>query len=663
MPLLDRRTILALPWVGYLLSKVPAFAEEAQVMNTQWTQYAGDLASTRYSPLDQINAANFGDLEVAWQFKTDSLGAHPEYKFEGTPLLVNGVIYVTAGSRRDVVALDGATGELLWVHREDEGERAARSSRSLSGRGLAYWTDGTQGRILYVTIGYRLVALDARTGAPIASFGKDGIVDLKEDDDQVMDLVNADIGLHSTPVVTKDIVIIGAAHAGGNAPKTHANVKGYVRGFDVRTGRRLWIFHTVPQKGEYGYDTWLNHSADRIGNTGVWCQISVDEDLGLAYLGVELPTGDASGQYRPGAALFGESIVAVDVNTGKHRWHFQTIHHGLWDRDIPCAPILVDLPMDGKIVKALAQPSKQAWLYVLNRETGAPLWPIVERPVPKGDVPGEWYSPTQPFVTKPPAYDVQGVSPEALIDFTPELHAAALRLTAHYRTGPLFTPPSVSSATGTWGTLVAPNMLGGSNWPGGAYDPQSLLIYVHSRTQADISALIPNTDKAKSDFDYVEGEVNVAAGPDGLRPGVLTVDGLPLLKPPYGRLTAIDLKHGTIAWQVAHGETPDEVRRHPALKGLKIPRTGQVGIVGPLATKTLLICGEPATTTDASGVRAAMLRAYDKATGEERGAVAMPAPQSGAPMTYMLAGRQYIVLAISGGTYSGELIAYRLPLA
>jgi quinoprotein glucose dehydrogenase len=665
MSRLNRRTLLALPGISYLLSKVSAFAEAVpSVKNTEWTQYAGDLANTRYSTLDQINASNFDDLEVAWQFKTDSLGAHPEYKFEGTPLLANGIIYVTAGSRRDVVALDGATGELLWVHREDEGERAARSSRSLSGRGLAYWTDGTQGRILYVTIGYRLVALDARTGAPIAGFGRDGVVDLKLDDDQVMDLVNGDVGLHSTPVVTKDIVIIGAAHAGGNAPKTHANVKGYVRGFDVRTGRRLWIFHTVPQPGEFGFDTWLNHSTAQIGNTGVWCQISVDEALGLAYLGVELPTGDESGQYRPGPGLFGESVVAVDVQTGKRRWHYQTIHHGLWDRDIPCAPILVDIPVNGTVVKALAQPTKQAWLYVLNRETGKPIWPILERPAPKGDVPGEWYSPTQPFVTTPPAYDVQGVSPEVLIDFTPELHAKALSLISHYKTGPLYSPPSVSSADGTWGTLVAPHMLGGTNWPGGAYDPETQLIYVHSRTQVDVCALIPNTDKTRSDFDYVEGLATLPAPrPDGLRPGVLTVEGLPLLKPPYGRLTAIDLKHGAIAWHVPHGETPDEVRNHPALKGLKIPRTGQVGIVGPLATKTLLICGDPEITTDASGTRGAMLRAYDKATGEERGAVPMPASQSGAPMTYMLGGRQYIVLAVSGGTYSGALMAYRLPLA
>lgn len=667
MTKLTRRTAMALPLAAWIMAR--GSAAWAQVKrqrapgDTDWTGYAADLANTRYSPLDQINGANFNDLEVAWRFKTDSFGARPEYKFEGTPLLVNGTMYTTAGSRRDIVALDGETGEILWVYREDEGERARAAPRKLSGRGLSYWTDGSEERVLYVTPGYRLIALDAKTGRRIADFGTDGVVDLKTDFDQDVDLLNADVGLHSTPCVAKDVVIVGAAHTAGNVPKTRKNVKGYVRGFDVRTGKRLWTFHTIPQKGEFGYDSWQD-GTENIGNAGVWCQISVDEELNLAYLGVELPTGDVGGQYRRGNGLFGESIVAVDLHTGKRKWHYQTIHHGLWDYDIACAPILMDVPIKGKIVKLLALPSKQSWLYVLDRATGKPIWPIPERKVPGGSVPGEWYSPTQPIPSRPKAYDHQGIAPDDLIDFTPELRAKALELIKNYRIGPIFTPAEVFDRDGIWGTLTAPNLTGGSNWPGGSADPETGMVYVHSKTQADVMMEYKNTDMTQSDFEYI----NLRAIPNpptrnGFKPGEITVNGLPLLKPPYGRITAIDLKTGDHAWQVPHGDTPDEIRNHPALKGKTIPRTGQAGVVGPLTTKSLVVCGDPSFTTGKDGKRGAMLRAYDKATGEERGAVYMPAPQTGAPMTYMLNGRQYLVLAISGGNYSAELVAFRLPAA
>ena len=447
----------------------------------EWHTYGGDLGSTRYAPLAQIDASNFKDLEVAWHFRTESLGPRPEYQFESTPLMVKGRLYTTAGSRRSVVCLDAVTGELYWVHSEVEGERGSNSPRQLSGHGVAYWTDGKEERILYVTPGYRLIALDAKTGALIPNFGKAGAVDLKLDDDQEIDLIHGDVGLHSTPIVAKNVVIVGAAHLSGDAPKTHNNVKGYVRGFDVKTGKRLWIFHTIPRPGEFGYNTWENDSTTKSGNTGVWGQISVDEDLGLAYLPVELPTGDYYGGYRQGNALFGESIVAVDLQTGKRKWHYQLVHHGLWDMDIPCAPILVDIPVNGKTVKALAQPTKQAFLYVFNRETGEPIWPIVERPVEKGDVPGEWYSPTQPFPSRPPAYDNQGVSIDSLINFTPELREEAIKLVAKYKIGPIFTPPSFSKAEGPLATLVSPGSQGGTNWPGGSYDPDTHMVYVYSK--------------------------------------------------------------------------------------------------------------------------------------------------------------------------------------
>ena len=432
----------------------------------EWPTYGGDLANTRYSPLDQITADNFSKLEVAWRFKTDSLGPRPEYKLESTPLMVNGRLFSTGGTRRAVVALDAATGELLWMHSEHEGARGQAAPRQLSGRGLAYWSDGKEERILYVTPGYRLVALDARTGQLVAGFGQNGVVDLKQDFDQELDLTTAPVGLHATPLVASDVVIVGAAFETGANPRSKANVKGYIRGFDVRTGKRLWIFHTIPRPGEFGNDTWLEDSWAYTGNTGVWAQMSADEELGLAYLPTELPTHDYYGGLRPGNNLFSESIVAVDLRTGQRKWHYQLVHHGIWDMDIPAPPILADITVNGRAIKALAQPTKQAFLYVLNRETGEPVWPIEERPVPKGDTPREWYSPTQPFPTKPPAYDGQGLSIDDLIDFTPELRAEAVKLVSRYRLGPIFTPPSVSHADGPIATLTMGAQAAASNWPG-----------------------------------------------------------------------------------------------------------------------------------------------------------------------------------------------------
>ncbi len=682
-----------------LIAAAPAFAQSG-TKNGEWRSYGGDLGSTRYAPLDQINAGNFDKLEVAWRFKTDHLGPRPEYQYESTPLMVHGVIYCTGGSRRAAFALDAATGELLWMHSENEGARGQNAPRQLSGHGLAYWTDGKEERIIYVTPGYRMIALNAKDGQLVKGFGNDGAVDLKMDDDQEIDLVTGEVGLHSTPMVAGDVVIVGAAHRSGGVPRTMKNVKGYVRGFDARTGKRLWIFHTIPKPGEFGIETWLNDSWNNNGNTGVWAQVSVDEQLGLAYLPVELPTGDYYGGHRPGNGLFGESLVAVDLKTGVRKWHYQLVHHGLWDMDIPCAPILADITVNGKVIKAVAQPTKQAQLYVFDRTNGQPVWPIEERPVAKGDVPGEWYSPTQPFPVKPPPYDRQGIGPDDLIDFTPELHAAALKAVEKYRIGPLFTPPSVSTLDGTLATLALPGALGGANWPGGAFDPELHNVYVFSQTAPAVLGMVPPTNN-RSDMNYVQGsaasgvrrtpgagstEPPGAGGPpaaavagrgrgagraaggggapgggsgEGGGPGI-NVQGLPLLKPPYGRITAINLDRGEIVWQTAHGETPDNIKNNPALKGVTIPRTGRPGILGTLVTKSLVVVGEAGFFTTPNG-RGAMLRAYDKNTGKEVGAVYMPAPQSGSPMTYMMNGQQYIVVAISGASYSGELVAFKLP--
>ena len=647
---------------GTVAQRVPAEGE--------WRTYGGDLRSTRYSPLDQINKDNFSSLEVAWRFKTDALGPRPEFNFQSTPLMVGGVLYTTGGTRRAVVALDAATGEMLWMYSLNEGKRGEAAPRQLSGRGLAYWTDGRDARIVYVTPGYQMIALDAKTGRPIPGFGRNGIVDLKLSNDQEMDPVTGEIGLHAAPVISGDVVVIGAAHLPGSIPRRRDNDNGYVRGFDVRTGKRLWIFHTIPMGGEPGIETWEDGSAGTNGNAGVWAQMSIDEELGLVYLPVELPTGDYYGGHRPGNTLYGESIVAVELKTGKKRWHYQLVHHGIWDSDIPCAPILVDLVVDGRPIKALAQPTKQGWVYVLDRTNGRPVWPIEERAVEASTVPGEKSSPTQPFVSKPPAFARQGVAIDDLIDFTPELRAEAVKIVSRYKIGPLYTPPVVSRWDGPLATLMLPSTTGGANWQGGSLDLETNYLYIYSSNQISDLGLV-ESDGKRSDMRYVRGTASNPAAPPPALPAAgaagaeaappITVQGLPLVKPPYATITAIDLNKGDLVWQIAHGETPDNIRNHPALKGLKIPKTGRIGRIGTLATKSLLIAGEGGFFTTPNGQRGAMLRAYDKATGQEVGAVYMPAPQTGSPMTYMLNGRQHLVVSISGGTYSGELVAFKLP--
>jgi quinoprotein glucose dehydrogenase len=663
-----------------------------------WPYYFADARGTRYSPQDQINASNFNQLEVAWHFRTDNLGARPEYKLEGTPLEINGIVYTTAGSRRDVIALNAKTGELKWVYGMDEGLRAANSPRQLSGRGVSYWTDGKgDERILYITTGYQLVELNAKNGQPITSFGKQGVVDMKlgayTGTGQQIDLTTGEIGLHTTPTVVKDVVLVGSAFKEGTQPETHNNTKGLVHAYDVKTGKSLWQFHTIPQKGEFGYDTWLNGSADVNGNTGVWTGITVDTDLGLVYLPIEDPTVDQYGGHRPGNNLFGDSLVCVDLYTGKMKWYYQVVHHPMWDYDMSSPPILADINVDGKAVKAVAVPSKEAFLYVFDRVTGKPVWPIVEKPAPQGDVPGEWYSPTQPFPTKPPAYARQAITPDDLVDFTPEIHAKALQIAEHYKMGPMFLNPVVSKVDGPLAALTIGTLGGGTNWPGGGYDPELHIAFAPA-ANAGVSPLgLVEPPAGYSDVRYLAGvagrrfQVNEGPGfgsasdapkisPSQAKLAALigaqsktsegpnvgtTVDGLPLVKPPYGLLSAIDLDHGTMMWQVPHGDTPDAIRNNPALKGLNIPKTGQQGTVGLLVTKTLVIMGDPLLSTSADHPRGAMLRAYDKKTGQQVGAVWMPAPQSGSPMTYSYDGKQYIIVAISGGNYSGDYLAFALP--
>jgi quinoprotein glucose dehydrogenase len=684
--------------------------------NGDWTHYTADIRGSKYMPLDQINASNFNKLEVAWRFKTDNLGTRPEFKLEGTPLAIRGVLYTTAGTRRSVVALDGRTGELIWAHSYREGNRAAIAPRQLSGRGVAYWTDGKNDeRILYVTTGYRLVALNAKTGAMIPSFGEGGVVDLKKGavfgKGQPIDLETGEIGLHSTPAVVKDVVIIGSSFKEGMTVKTHNNTKGLVRAFDVKSGKLLWTFNTIPRPGEFGNDTWENESWATNGNTGVWTQITVDEEAGLAYLPVEDPTSDFYGGHRPGNNLFGDTLVCVDLKTGQRKWHFQIAHHPIWDYDLSSAPLLADITVNGKAIKAVALPSKEAFLYVFDRITGQPVWPIEEKPVPQSDVPMEKTSPTQPFPTRPPAYARQAVTLEELINYTPELNEEAKRIVSRYRLGPMFLPGVVSKADGPLAALTIGTTGGGTNWPGASYDPELHTVFAQAANAGVAPIGLVEPPAGFSDIKYVAGTAGQpfveregpgfgsaadspqrggalgrqaaeaasatqgggrggapAAAPaaggrgaGGGGGGGLNVQGLPLLKPPYGLLNAINLDRGEIVWQVPHGDTPDVVRNHPMLKGMNIPKTGQQGSVGLFVTKTLVVLGDPQVTTTDTHPRGAMLRAYDKTNGKEVGAVWMPAPQSGSPMTYLAGGKQYIVVAVSGGNYSGEYLAFSLP--
>jgi quinoprotein glucose dehydrogenase len=673
------RSVLAVVTVACIVLGVGGASSNAQNGRSsapiiQWPTYGGNLASHRYSPADQITKDNFNTLQIAWRLKTDFLGPRPDTLYSATPLLIDRVLYTTAGTRRAAVALNAATGEMLWMHTEDEGVRGENAPRIGAGRGLAYWASANSAdrRVIYVTPGYRMLALDARTGVPIPSFGRDGAVDLKLEDDQDVNLDTTELGLNATPLVVGDVIVVGAAHRPGASPRTMRNAKGYVRGYDVRTGKRLWIFHTIPRPGEVGYDTWLEGSAENNGNTGAWAQMSADPDLGLVYVPVEMPTGDYYGGNRPGNTLFGESLVALDYKTGRRKWHYQTVHHGVWDYDLPCAPILFDMRVSGRTIKALAQPTKQAFLFVLNRETGEPIWPIEERPVPQSNVPKERTSPTQPFPTKPAPFDMQGITENDLMDLTPALKAEALEVVRRYRIGPLFTPPVVSSLEGPLATLQMPADVGGANWPGGSMDPENNFLYIHSHTAVFLNGLVP-ANPAQSDMGYVSGQARAAGpGPGGAGGGRATgpgpgrggatVQGLPLVKPPYDRITAYDMNTGDMVWQKAHSSTPDNIKNHPALKEVNLPRTGQPGrtFIGVLTTKTLVIAGDGGVHTNEAGKRVALLRAYDKRSGADAGAVEMPAKQTGSPMTYQIDGKQYIVLAVSGND-GAELLAYALP--
>ena len=642
-----RRSILWMGVLGLALPASPVFGQQG-AQNGEWRSYGGDAGSTKYSSLDVIDETNVQDLEVVWRWQTvdyERQAEDPDVRFNSlllaTPLKVGDALF-TSTNLGQAAAIDAVTGETLWVYNSvAEGTSAGRGRGT---RGLAYWTDGSDERLLTVS-GEHLVALGTRTGELYPEFGENGKVDLRQDMGPRLQRYS----WNAAPLVCGDVVVVGAAMS--DSPTRQEATPGYVRGYDVMTGELRWRFNPVPQPGEAGNETWEDGSWQYSGNANVWSLMSADEELGYVYLPVSTPTNDWYGGHRLGDNLFAESLVALECATGERVWHYQMIHHGLWDYDNPAAPNLVDITVDGRPIRAVVQVTKQGFTYVFDRVTGEPVWPIVELPVPPSLVPGERTSPTQPFPTWPLPFERQGITANDLIDFTPELRAEAIEILGGYVFGPIFTPPSVRSEDpdDTQGTIQLPGWVGGADWNGAAIDPETQILYVPSVTAPIVVSLVaPNPDA--SDFNYVRGAPRSVQGPRGL----------PLVKPPWGRITAIDLNSGEHLWMVPNGEGP---RDHEALQGLDLPRLGAPGRPAPLLTKTLLFIGEGSPSMLAMPRLAGgnMFRAYDKDTGEVLWETELQAGTAGAPMTYMADGKQYIVVGIGEANRPAEFIALSLP--
>ena len=620
----------------------------------EWRHHGGDHASTKHSPLTQIDAGNFAKLEVAWRWKSADQnipygdgGRYHTGDYRATPLMVGGRIYA-ATSHGQIAALDPATGEQLWLYDPKSYAKGQPNMQPLQTRGIEYWTDGKAERIFVATLGKQLVSIDIATGKPDPDFGDNGIVDLAKDlgpgDYEINNITHG-----APPIVVADTVIVGSKifdyGMHNNSPP------GHIRAYDVRTGKFKWRFHTIPREGEPFVETWENESWRKAGNTNAWSMLAGDDELGLVYLPTSTPTNDYWGGKRPGANVYAESILCLDAATGKRVWHFQTVHHGLWDYDVASAPNLVDIVVAGRPIKAVAQVSKTGFTYVFDRVTGKPVWPIEERPVPQSDVPGEKTYPTQPHPTKPPPFERLGITEDDLIDFTPELRAEAVEIVKRYRLGPIFTPPIVRGAGGKLGTIVVPGAAGGANFPGASVDPETGILYVESQTNPVGMAVVP-TEPGTSDWDYVIA-YQPTSGPQRL----------PLVKPPYRRITAIDLNTGEHVWQIPFGNGPNN---HPAIRHLKLGPLGSpygdtVAEGGILLTKTLLI-GYLSKRGELGGrTPGTFLRAFHKKTGELLGEVEVETRLHGALMTYMHEGRQYIAAAGGGRRGDGELVAFALP--
>ena len=634
-----------------LASAGPALAQYGAA-DGEWRFYAGDGGHTQYTALDQIDASNASDLAVAWRWQAENSDERPFLNFESTPIMIGGVLYTSTGAS-EVAAVDAATGETIWLYTplpkpgaEDDPARRPQGS----GRGVAYWTDGARETIFHNVSDGRLLALDAKTGRPVDGFGEGGFVDLSRD----IDRPGAQVRCISTPIVSNDVVVAQVVPTGDSG---YEATPGHIRGYDVRTGERLWIFHVVPQGDDFGVDTWQDESWRYTGHSGVWTQLTVDEELGYLYLPTEIATNDWYGGHRPGDNLFAESIVCLDIRTGERIWHYQLIHHGIWDYDNPSPPTLLDVTHDGRRIKAVAMVTKQGHTYVFDREDGTPLWPIIEMPVPQSDVPGERTSLTQPIPSRPAPFERQGFTVDDLIDFTPEIKAEAMQIAANYRMGPLYTPPSlIDDPSGTRGTLVLPGWGGGSNWPGAGVDVETGVLYVPSLTVPIVVALAPG-DPGGTNPDYIQVGPIYPPGPRGL----------PLVKPPWGRITAIDLDTGDHLWMTPLGGAPREVREHPDLQGLGLDFStmGQNARVGALITRTLLFMGEGGGVrggvASRYGAGGPTFRAYDKRTGAVVAEITLPANPTGGPMSYLVDGKQYIVVAAATLETPAELIALSLP--
>ena len=631
----------------------------AQSPGDQWRHYAGDLAATKYSPLDQIARDNVQDLEVAWErvaVDRSILDVVPDLSygnnFIAAPLMVDGVLYSPNGVGL-VEAFDPGTGETVWVQQPFDDPPA--SFRGTVTRGVAYWADGDDQRII-VQRGQWLIELDSQTGRPSEDFGDGGRVDLTTGLAE-----GARYRWGGAPTVIRDVIVVGQSMS--DTFVTKEDVRGDVRAFDVRTGELRWVFHTVPQVGEFGTSTWEDDSWQYSGHAPVWSLFSADEELGYVYLPVTSSTNDMFGGHRVGDNLFSQSLVCVDATTGERVWHFQFVHHGLWDYDPPAAPILMDIEVDGRTIKAVTQITKQAFAYVFDRVTGDPVWPIEERPVPQSTTPGEVTSPTQPFPTKPPAFDRQGATIDNLIDFTPELRAEALEIVARYTIGPMFTPPSVRTdePDGNLGTIQLPGSQGGADVQGAAFDPETNILYIPSITAPFVADVLEgNPDR--TNLSFVKGTRLWIGGPRGL----------PLFKPPYGRITAIDMNRGEIVWQVPNGNGP---RNHQAIRHLNLGRLGWPSRPSPLATGSLLFVGEGSDARNSGGRMPVGMpreivtnygepwfRAYDKATGDVVWEYELSAGTTGAPITYLHEGKQFIVVGVAGDDEAPPRhVAFSLP--
>ena len=625
---------------------------------TEWHSYSADVGSTKYSPLDQIDADNVADLEIAWTRQAvdqSILDQAPDLSFPDnlrvTPLMVDGVLY-SPNAVGLVEAFDAGTGETLWVQ-EPIGEKP-QAYRGTSTRGAAFWTDGTDSRI-FVQRGQYLTALNAETGATYPDFGDGGHVDLTAGLE-----ADARYRWSGAPTVVRDVVVLGQSM--GDTFVTKEGARGDVRAFDVRTGTLRWQFHTVPRAGEFGTDSWEDGSWEYTGHAPVWSLFSADEELGYVYMPVTSSTNDMYGGHRGGDNLFSQSLICVDATTGERVWHFQLVHHGLWDYDPPTAPILMDITVDGREITAVTQLTKQAFAFVFDRVSGEPVWPIEERPVPQSKTARERTSPTQPFPTKPPAFDRQGATVDNLIDFTPELREEALKIVSRYTMGPMFTPPTVVSddPNGNQGTVQLPGSQGGADVQGAGFDPETGYLYIPSIT-APFVADIREGNPDRTNLRYVKGQRRWIAGPRGL----------PLFKPPYGRITAIDMNQGDIVWQVANGDGP---RNHPAIRHLNLGPLGYQGRPSPLVTKTLLFVGESGGYTPGGGrvpddmpieyspnYGGRWFKAYDKATGEILWETELPAGTTGNPISYLHEGKQYIVVVIGSPEVGPQFVALALP--